>query len=137
MFFLEACDEPTLKIDLVHDTDIQFGTHREIEGVILDAEENIAVNKILSIFGRTESKDFVDLYFLLRAGYDFKQLVALAKQKDAGLTEFWLAGMMREVVKLKDLPLMLKPLTLEELQAFFIKLADREFRDIKPPDWEG
>ncbi len=136
MFFLESPDAPTLKIDLVRDTDIQFGARQKIEGVILDAEENIAVNKILSIFGRTESKDFVDLYFLLQAGYDFKQLVALAKQKDTGLTEFWLAGMMREVAKLKHLPIMLKPLTLEELRAFFLELGDREFLDLKPPNWE-
>lgn len=135
MFFLESRSEPTLKIDLVRDADIQFGVRQEIEGIILDAEENIAVNKILSLFGRAESKDFVDLYFLLRTGYDFERLVALAKQKDAGLTEFWLAGMMREVAKLEDLPIMLKPLTLEELRAFFLELADREFRDVKPPDW--
>ena len=61
--------------------------------------------------------------------------MALAKQKDSGLTEFWLAGMMREVTKLKDLPIMLKPLTLEKLRAFFLELADREFRDVRPPDW--
>ena len=135
VFLLESPDEPTLKVDLVRDIDIQFGTRQEIKGVVVDAEENIAVNKILTIFGRTESKDFVDLYFLLQAGYDVKRLVALAKQKDTGLTEFWLAGMMREVTKLKDLPPMLKSLTLEELQAFFLELADREFRDVKPQDW--
>ena len=37
MFFLESPDAPTLKIDLVRDTDIQFGARREIEGIILDA----------------------------------------------------------------------------------------------------
>lgn len=135
MFFLESHTEPPLKIDLVRDVDVRFGVPQKIEGIIVDAEENIAVNKILSIFGRTESKDFVDLYFLLQAGYDFKRLVSLAKQKDTGLTEFWLAGMMREVTKLKDLPQMLKPLTLERLQSFFSELADREFRDVKPPGW--
>ena len=30
---------------------------------------------------------------------------------------------------------MLKSLTLEELQAFFLELADREFFDVRPPDW--
>lgn len=135
VFMLASFDGPTLMIDLVRDVDIQFGTRQEIEGIIVDAEENIAVNKILSIFGRTESKDFVDLYFLLQTRYDFKHLVVLAKQKDAGLSEFWLAGMMREVTKLKDLPPMLRPLTLEELQSFFLELADREFRDIRPPNW--
>ncbi len=135
VFLLESPDEPTLKVDLVRDIDVQFGTRQEIKGIIVDAEENIAVNKILSIFGRTESKDFVDVYFLLQAGYDFKRLVALAKQKDTGLTEFWLAGMMREVTKLRVFPQMLKPLTLDELQTFFLELADREFRDVRPLNW--
>lgn len=135
MFFLESHAGTVLKIDLVRDVDIQFGAHQKIDGIIVDAEKNIAVNKILSVFGRAESKDFVDLYFLLQAGYDLKQLMALAKQKDAGLTGFWLAGMMREVAKVDNLPRMLKPLTLEELQTFFLKLADREFHSVKPPDW--
>jgi hypothetical protein len=136
VFLLESRDEPALKVDLVRDVDVQFGTCREIEGIVVDAEENIAVNKVLSVFGRTESKDFVDLYFLLQAGHDFRHLVALARQKDTGLSEFWLAGMLREVTRLKDLPQMLKPLTLEELQSFFLELADREFAAVRPPDWD-
>jgi hypothetical protein len=136
VFLLESPDGSALKVDLVRDVDVQFGARREIEGIVVDAMENIAVNKVLSVFGRTESKDFVDLYFLLQAGHDFRRLVALARQKDAGLSEFWLAGMMRQVTRLKDLPQMLKPLTLEELQSFFLELADREFAAVRPPDWD-
>jgi predicted nucleotidyltransferase component of viral defense system len=136
VFLLESRNEPALKVDLVRDVDVQFGTRQEIEGIVVDAVENIAVNKVLSVFGRTESKDFVDLYFLLQAGHDFRHLVALARQKDTGLSEFWLAGMLREVTRLKDLPQMLKPLTLEELQSFFLELADREFAAVRPPDWD-
>jgi hypothetical protein len=38
--------------------------------VIVDALENIGANKITAIFGRTDAKDFVDLYFILsRLGF--------------------------------------------------------------------
>jgi predicted nucleotidyltransferase component of viral defense system len=62
-FFLER-DDIRLQVDTVRDADIQFGEHKHFGKVIVDALENIGANKITAIFGRTESKDFVDLYFL-------------------------------------------------------------------------
>ncbi len=121
-----------LRVDLVRDIDIQLGSHQKFGPVIVDAEENIGVNKVTAIFGRTESKDFVDLYFLIQKGYDFRYLVSKAKEKDTGLTEFYLANMMRQVRRLTRLPRMLKPLDLETLKGFYLQLADDLLRDIKP-----
>ena len=120
------------QIDLVRDQDVQFGEKREFGRVIVDAPENIGANKITAIFGRTESKDFVDLYFLLSSGQDWDHLLTLAKEKDLGLNNFYLAGMMRQVETLKSLPIMLKPITLETLKAFYLDLATDLVRDIKP-----
>ena len=50
-----------LKIDLVKDVPVQFGTIRKIQGTFIDSVENIAVNKLLAIFGRTDAKDFIDI----------------------------------------------------------------------------
>jgi len=133
-FELSRDDSPPAKLDLVRDVDYQFGRHREVKPVIVDSLENIGASKVTAIFGRTESKDFVDLYFLLQAGQDFQTLVKYAKEKDAGLTEFWLAGMMRQVQKLKTLPTMLKPLDLDTVKTFFLALADEQFRNVQPPD---
>jgi predicted nucleotidyltransferase component of viral defense system len=133
-FDLHRAGAEPLILDLVRDVDFQFGQHTVIEQVIVDSLVNIGANKITAIFGRTESKDFVDLYFLLESGQDFQTLVGYAKEKDSGLTEFWLAGMMRQVEKLKTLPEMLKPLDLEALKAYFRALADEQFREVRPPD---
>lgn len=130
-FFLVQ-GETRLQIVLVRDADIQFGAHQHFGQVIVDARENIGANKITAIFGRTESKDFVDLYFLLRDGLDFHQLLGLAKEKDRGLTEFFLAGMMRQVLTLQDLPVMLKPIDLELLKDFYLNLARELMIDAKP-----
>lgn len=129
-FFVQ--DEIRLQVDLVRDADIQFGTPERFGKVIVDARENIGANKITAIFGRTESKDFVDLYFLLQSGLEFPALLKLAKEKDHGLRDFFLAGMMRQVTALQDLPVMLKPIDLKTLQEFYLNLAQELMQGAKP-----
>jgi len=131
-FELARTGSPALQVDLVRDVDFQFGERQSFGPVIVDSEENIGSNKVSAIFGRTESKDFVDLFFLLQAGQDLAKLIEDAKQKDAGISEFWLAGMLRQVDTLTRLPVMLKPLELETLKTFYLELADDLLRHIKP-----
>jgi hypothetical protein len=126
-----AGDEP-VRLDLVRDVDFQFGQHQSFGPVIVDSEENIGANKVSAILGRTESKDFVDLYFLLQSGQQLPALITDAKQKDSGISEFWLAGMLRQVETLNRLPRMLKPIELAVLKSFYLDLADDLLRGIKP-----
>ncbi len=130
---LTAEDGARLKVDLVRDIDAQFGEHPQAAGMIIDSLLNIAVNKVTAIFGRTDVKDFVDLYFLLARGYDLEELFELAREKDAGFTPFFFAGMLRQIHKVKDLPVMLKPIDLETLVAFYDNLADRLLARHTPP----
>lgn len=130
-FFLTRHDASVM-IDLVRDVDVQFGEPRVYDGVIVDAVENIGANKITAIFGRTDAKDFVDLYFILQAGWDFETLLHMAQQKDTGLSEFYLAGMMRRVAQITRLPKMIKPLDVDILQKFFLRLADDLLLSIRP-----
>ena len=133
-FELSHPGEAPVKLDLVRDVDFQFGQRRLVDQVIVDSPENIGASKVTAIFGRTESKDFVDLYYLLRAGQDFQTLVRYAKEKDSGMEDFWLAGMLRQVRKLTKLPTMLDVLDLETIQTYFLNLADIQFRHIRPPE---
>ena len=133
-FELAQTGSAAVKLDLVRDVDFQFGAHRKFEAIIVDSLDNIGANKISAIFGRTESKDFVDLYFLLQGGQLLPHLIRDAKAKDSGITEFWLAGMLRQVEALTRLPVMLKPLELGTLQSFFLELADNLLRGIKPAE---
>lgn len=130
-FFFEQ-GEIRLQVDLVRDADLQFGEHVRFGNVIVDAIENIGANKINAIFGRTETKDFIDLYFLLEKGLHFATLLRLAKEKDRGMTEFFLAGMMRQVTTLKDMPPMLVPIDFETLEKFYLELARQLVIDAKP-----
>jgi len=131
--FLTRGEEPRLKIDLVRDPGPQFGEPSIVEGVRVDAALNIAVNKITAL-SRLAARDYVDLFFLLRNGFKFDELLEKAKQKDRGLEEFYLAMALRAVDKigLADLPKMLKPLDLDELKAYFLALAAIVAQRVKP-----
>lgn len=123
---------PALKADLVREFGPQYGDTQWVAGIRVDALENIAANKVTAILGRGEMKDFVDLYFLLQAGFDFSTLVELAKEKDPGLTEFYLLGMLRQVERDVPLPIMLKPLDRDSLVGVMAQLAEVLARRIDP-----
>ena len=130
-----AEDGAELKVDLVRDIDVQFGERRRVSGVIVDSLLNIAVNKVVAIFGRADVKDLVDLYFLLARGYELEHLFSLAKEKDLGFTPFYFAGMLRQIHTVKDteLPVMRQPVDLERLASFYDDLADQLLVRHRPP----
>lgn len=132
--FLRVPGQPELKLDLVRDVGPQFGEHQRFGDIIVDSMLNIAVNKLTALFGRAAPKDFVDLYFLLRAGFDLDELMELAKVKDPGFSEFYFAGMLREVHRVQHLPRMIEPLTVSELQTFFAPLAEQVMLKARPPE---
>jgi hypothetical protein len=139
--FLQLLLEPQsgdpLQIDLVRDFGPQYGQHIEVDGVICDSIENIGANKLTAVLGRTEPKDFVDLYFILHSGYDFDDLLAKAQTKDLGMQPFFLAGALLQVRKLHHLPATTPPVTQPELEAFFLTLTDRLLDRAAPADYVG
>lgn len=133
-YFLESENNPPLKIDLVQDFGPQFGEHLRFNHIVIDSLENIAANKITAILGRTEPKDFVDLAFILQAGYDFDELLVKAKQKDLGMEGFFLAGALLQVRNLHYLPETYPPITPEQLQQVIIPLANGLIDSARPMD---
>jgi hypothetical protein len=133
-FLLEPGEGQALKVDLVRDVGPQYGEHIKVGNVIVASVENIGANKLAAILGRTEPKDFVDLYFILRAGYDFDDLLEKAKTKDLGLQPFFMAGSWLQVRQFQHLPNTMPPLARPELQAVIISLADRLLDQSRPPE---
>ncbi len=131
--FLTREDEPRLKVDLVRDPGPQFGEPLIVEDVRVDAALNIAVNKVVAL-SRLAARDYVDLFFLAKAGFQFDELLEHAKQKDRGLEEFYLTMALRAVERIEadDLPKMLKPFDLGELKAYFLALAVDIAKRVKP-----
>lgn len=122
-----------LKVDFVKDVSVRFGKVVNRKGVKLDSLENIAVNKILAVFGRTEAKDFIDLHFLLEGEkFVLEELIAKAKKKDLGLTEFYLANSIGRSAELKEMPKMLKPFDLTKMKEFYDTISKKMLQEIKP-----
>lgn len=122
-FVLRAEDE-VLQVDLVREFGPQFGQRRQVEGIIVDSLENIAANKLTAILGRSEPKDFVDLYWILQSGWSLEPLLEMARQKDTGLTPFYLAGAILPVQHMTLFPATNPPVNRETLVEFFIRLAE-------------
>jgi len=96
-----------------------------IEGINVDDILDIAVNKLQTIRQRSEVKDFVDLYFLLKK-FTAWDLMAGAKIKFRMEIEPYLVAVdYLKVDKFENLPIMLKPLTLNQLKNFYKDLAKK------------
>jgi hypothetical protein len=131
--FLTRADEPRLKIDLVRDPGPMFDTPQVVKTIRIDSKLNIGVNKVTAL-SRLAARDYIDLFFLTRAGLKFDELLTLAKQKDPGLEEFYLGMALKAVDKIEpgDLPTMLKPLDLNDLKNYFQALAIEVAQRVKP-----
>lgn len=121
------------RVDIVKDQPVLFGERNKMGFMIVDSLENITAGKILAIFGRLESKDFLDLYFICReTKVNFFKLFEKTKKKDSGLSEFYFTNMLSEVGKLQDFPKTLKPFDKKDLVKFFMDLSDKLYKKIKP-----
>ncbi len=115
----------TVRVDLVWDASPRTASPPvEVAGMWLDPPQEILVNKICTILGRSELRDLVDLLFLERAGYRALDALDAARRKDPGLTPAQLAWAITQV-RLDRLPEgMLVPVSIEELRAFAARLVD-------------
>lgn len=124
-----------LKIDFVKDIPRHFGELRQFGKTRVDSIENIGSNKILAVFGRTDLKDFIDLYYILKnSSFTFDHLYGLAKQKDLGLTEFYLANSLNQFDPSLPSPILLKPVSIQALQKFYNDLTKELLLKAKPQD---
>lgn len=131
-FLLEPDSGDPLLVELVRDFGPQYGEHLVVDGIVVDSMVNIGANKLTAILGRTEPKDFVDLYFLLQASLDFDDLLAKAQTKDTGMQPFFLAASLLQVRQLPRLPMTTPPLARADLEAAILRLADSLLDRIRP-----
>lgn len=98
--------------------------YRQLE---VDSLRDIATNKITTVNQRTEVKDFVDLYFLLKDKYTIWDLLygAEVKFKQMELDTLILAQDLLKAEDFPSLPKMIKPLTLKQLKEFFREQAKK------------
>lgn len=97
----------------------------QINGVTIDSIRDIATNKLHTITSRTEVKDFVDLYFLLKEFSLWDLLYGVEHKFGMELDLVWLSSDFLKVNQFKYLPKMLVPLELKDLKKFYKDLAKK------------
>lgn len=79
-------DSETLELDIVCEFAPQvFPNKPIIDGVRLDSLDEIAVNKVCALVGRSEVRDLWDLHQILKRGYNLEDLIEKANKKDGGV----------------------------------------------------
>ena len=121
-----------LSIDIVYEgtPDIE-PPPAPIDGVVVESLTDLRAAKLTCILSRSEPRDLVDLMFLERAGYPPEADLAIALQKDGGIDPGILAWLLSQF-PLTPLPMMLGPLTVEELREYRDRLGAR-FRALAVP----
>lgn len=117
--------EEEIRFQLAYDTPFHLGELTEKEGINVHALDDLAAGKLLALFARAEERDFVDVFCLTDKGkYTMRQVIDLARKKDPGLDEYYLALAFEQVERLPDessrLNLtLLEKIDMRKLKAFF------------------
>ncbi len=122
-FFKE--DQLLIKVDfaLYPYQRLERGTN--LQGVSVDSLLDIGANKIMTVMQRTDIKDYVDLYFLLKQHTFWDLLNHSQKKFRLEIDLILLASNFLRINQFDYLPRMLIPLKLEDLQIFYKELAKK------------
>ena len=119
-------EDIALKIEFIFENFKTVGERKKAKAIFIDSIENIAANKLTTIYDRKTAKDFFDLYFLLQ-DIDFEQVAKWAEYKIVPLdyegTVMAVAGqqlegtvLMKKNISLKDFEIFIENLTKKMLE---------------------
>lgn len=110
-------------VDFVLEKVTQIDKEKKSFGIIkVDTPLEIGINKICTLLGRTEIKDLVDLYFLVKNGFDIAANIEKAKLKDGGVEPAMISYLLSQF-KTDELPdYMIEKVTVQELTTFVSQL---------------
>lgn len=123
IFILEFSDKDKLKVDFGFYPYKRLKKGKIVGGIEVDSLFDIAVNKLQTIHQRSEMKDFVDLFFLLKEFTIWDLLEATKIKFRMELYPYTIAADCLKIERFENLPAMLVPLTLRELQDFYREKA--------------
>ena len=122
LFFLKLKGEE-LKIEFTQYPFKQLSMVELWRGARVDSLMDIAANKLMALLDRFDPKDFVDLYFLLQQ-FSLEKIKKDAEKKfGIKIDNLFLGSELAKAQRIKALPIMVRPLTVDELKVFFIELS--------------
>lgn len=131
-------ENESFKIQLAYDSPFLLSEMAETEGLRIHSFDDIAAGKLFALYGRAEERDFIDIYCIVKSGkISLETLVELAKKKDPGLDEYYLAVAFEQSEKIPDDPARLKvnlvaPIDPKEMKNFFAAQAVKLLEKHRP-----
>src|SRR3989344_5515003 len=133
-FILHFKDGEKLKVDFNYYPFPRIEKGLKYKNLEVDSLYDIAVNKVHTLFMRARSRDYVDLYFILkRQDYSLEKLILDAKAKfDWDIERGGLISQFMRVVDIgiEDLPRMLVPFDIKKMEKFFLNEAKKLKKEI-------
>jgi len=129
-------ERENIRIHLAYDSPFRLRKSLETDlGVPVSDFEDLAADKLLAFYGRTEPRDAIDVFFILKMK-DFRELAELAQKKDPGFDLYWLAVALEKTGTFPDeidkWPVeMIVPVDIKNLKGQFVKLARQIMTQIK------
>src|SRR3989344_5308284 len=125
IFLLEFKDKEKLKVDFGYYPYKRLEKGNRIDNFQVDSLLDIAINKLQTIHQRSEPKDFVDLYYLLKEFTIWDLMEGVRIKFLIEIDPYTIAADCLKADTFKSLPIMLLPLDLLELKSFYKDLAKK------------
>lgn len=127
LFFLEL-ENDFIKTEFTYFPFPRIEREVNADNLQIDSLLDIAVNKIFTIYQKPRSRDFIDLYLILKmkSEWSIDELMKKAHAKfDNYLDPIQLSAQFVKVDILKDYPKMITQISKKEMQEFFISEAKK------------
>lgn len=125
VFDLTFPNRSSVKVDFVFYPYKSLNPSKNFDGIPTDSLLDIGVNKLLMVEQRTEVKDFVDLYYVLRDFTLWDLLSGIQPKFNLKIDKLVLASDFLKVEDFDYLPEMLKALKLKTLERYFTDLSKK------------
>jgi len=129
LFFLDFGGE-TVKTEFTYFPFPRVEKGKTEYGIEIDSLIDIAVNKLFSVYQRTQARDYIDLYVIIKKdNYAVEELIKKAKIKfDWHIDPLQIGTQFVKVKEAKDYPRMILEIRPREVENFFLEEA-KKLRD--------
>ena len=129
LFFLDFGGE-TVKTEFTYFPFPRVEKGKTEYGIEIDSLIDIAINKLFSVYQRTQARDYIDLYVIIKKdNYAVEELIKKAKIKfDWHIDPLQLGTQFVKVKEAKDYPRMILEIRPREVENFFLEEA-KKLRD--------
>ncbi|MDP3014881.1 MAG: nucleotidyl transferase AbiEii/AbiGii toxin family protein [bacterium] len=126
LYFLKF-NSHILKTEFTYYPFKQIEKPKVMAGIKIDSLLDIAVNKIFTIFQNPRTRDFIDLYLIIKErDFDFFHLIKKARIKfDWHIDPIQLGAQLMKANELKDYPILIKKIDDSRWQSFYEKIAKK------------